>query len=442
MQLGKRGLGLAARCLALLALGAVGALAQQAYPLRALEFEGNQRFAADDLAAAAGLELGLAVAKGDFDAALRRLNEAGVFERLRYRFEPAGDGYALTIYVEEVAELFPVRFEGFGEPTDAIRDMLRGRLPLYADIAPAGGPMVRMIRNALQGWWAGLGRDERVTGGVVPGDGGEFELLFHPERETHNIAFVTFRNTGDVVSQQLQRTFNQAAVGESYTEARLKELLHHNARPLYTERGYMNVAFCPCEATPDPDSEGLLVEVQVEQGEVYLFGDVKWPAPLPVDPESLRKVNGIHSGQVANMKAAYDTMAAISEGMKRQGYLKAQARFDERVDHEQRRVHLEVRIAPGIRYAFSRLIIEGLDILSEPAVRKRWGMQPGDPFDVRYPAYFLSRIKSDAMFENLQRTSWSIGIDEASGRIDVTLRFSGLAASEEPPPPEELRFPL
>ena len=106
--------------------------------------------------------------------------------------------------------------------------------------------------------------------------------------------------------------------------------------------------------------------------------------------------------------------------------MKAHATFDECVDHDERRVHLDIDIAIGKQYKFSRLIVEGLDILSEPTVRKRWGMQAGDPFDVRYPAYFLDRVKADAMFENLKRTSWSIDIDEARALVDVTLVFSGM----------------
>jgi len=113
--------------------------------------------------------------------------------------------------------------------------------------------------------------------------------------------------------------------------------------------------------------------------------------------------------------------------MKRQGYMKAHARFDERIDHDERLVHLDIEISPGQQYLFSRLVVKGLDILSEPAVRKRWGMQQGQPFDVRYPAYFLDRVKADAMFEGLRRTSWSVDIDEVSGRVDVILVFSGVA---------------
>ena len=409
---------------------AAGAVAEDTFPLRGIEFEGNARFTDEDLAPVVGLNLGQPVRKADFELALRRLNETGVFERLQYRFGPMGDGYLLTITVQEVPELFPVRFEGFDTPVETLNARLRERMPLFVGLVTGGGPMVRTLVSHLQAWWKEQGGTEEVVANIVPAGEGRYEMLIGPERETMNIAFTRFHGTGDVDPLDLQRAFNQAAVGEPYSEARFRELLHYNARPLYTERGYMDVTFCPCETSPDPDSAGLLVDVRVQQGEVYLFGDIAWPDPMPIDEESLRKVNLITSGQVANTKAAYDTMAAISEGMKRQGYMKAQATFDEHVDHGEHRVDLEIQIAAGTQYRFSRLLIDGLDILSEPAVRKRWGMAAGEPFDIRYPAYFLERIKTDAMFENLKRTSWRLETDEPRGLVDVTLEFHGMTDDE------------
>ena len=431
MQIRRRSLAYVTQLVVLAAVCVPVLPAEDAFPLRAVAFEGNQNFVTEDLLAVTGLELGKSVRKRDFDLALRRLNEAGVFEGMSYRFGPHGDGYKLTILLREVPELFPVRFEGFEESDAVLGELLKRSLPLYAGLAPGGGPMVRMIVNTLQARWSEQGGEEEIVAEILPSGDGDFEMVIGPERETSTIAFTRFRNTGEINALELQRVFNHSAIGEPYSEARLKELLHYNARPVFTERGYMGVIFCPCEAQPDPESQGLLVDVQVEPGEVYLFGELVWPEPLPIAPESLRKVNQIGSGQVANMKAAYETMAGISEGAKRQGYMKAQATFDERVDHEERRVHLEIEIALGKQYVFSRLIVSGLDILSEPAVRKRWGMKQGDPFDVRYPAYFLDRVKADAMFENLKRTSWSIDIDEVSGRVDVTLMFSGMADTPE-----------
>ncbi len=418
------------RLLVLALASAGGTTAEDAFPLRRVEFEGNATFTDEDLIPVTGLQLGEPARKADFDLALRKLNETGVFESLRYRFGPFGDGYMLTIGVQEVADLFPVRFEGFDTPVETIKAWLQKRLPMFLGLVPSGGPMVRTVVSNLQAWWREQGGAGNVVADIVPVSGGRFEMVVGPERQTSNIAFTKFHDAGDVDYMDLQRIFNQAAVGEPYSEARLRELLHYNARPLYTERGYMDVTFCPCQTRPDPDSEGLLVDVQVRQGDVYLFGEIAWPEPMPIDDDSLRKVNRIDSGLVANIKAAYETMAAISEGMKRQGYMKAQATFDERIDHEERLVHLDIQIALGTQYRFSRLLISGLDILSEPAVRERWGMAAGDPFDVRYPAYFLERIKADAMFENLRRTSWRLETDDRRGLVDVSLEFYGMADEE------------
>lgn len=408
--------------------------AEDAFPLRAVEFEGNRHFSSEALARLTRLEIGAPVRKADFNAALRHLGEAGVFERLEYKYEPLDGGYRVTFIVEETLDLFPVRFDGFDAPDDEIRRMLAETLPLFGDSVPPTGPMVAMIGNALQSWWKQRGNDEKVEGRLVPAGNERFAMLFGPRRETRNIAFVRFRNAGSLSPLELQRKFNQAAMGEAYSEARLRELLEHNVRPLYAEAGYMNARFCPCETAPDPDTAGLLVEVHVEQGEIYTVGEAVWPQPMPVDARNLSKINRIVPGATVNMTAAYETMAAISESMKRQGYMKAQATFETDIDHEAKLVHFAIEIAPGARYAFSRLIVKGLDILSEPAVRKRWGMQAGAPFDIRYPAYFLERVKADAMFENLKGSNWHIDIDETRKTVDVALVFSGQERRKGPAP--------
>ncbi len=408
--------------------------AEDAFPLRAVEFEGNRHFSSEALAQLTRLEIAAPVRKSDFNTALRYLSEAGVFERLEYKYGPLDGGYRVTFVVEETAELFPVRFDGFDAPDEEIRRMLAERIPLFGDRVPATGPMVSMIGNALRAWWKQRGNNSKVEGRLVPSDDDRFEMLFGPRRETRNIAFVRFSNSGSLSALELQRKFNQVAMGEAYSEARLRELLQHNVRPLYAEAGYMNVKFCPCAAEPDPDTEGLLVQVRVEQGEIYKIGEVTWPQPMPVAPKNLSTVNRIVPGGTVNMTDAYNTLAAIAESMKRQGFMKAQATFETAVDHEAKLVHFDISIVAGARYTFSRLIVQGLDILSEPTIRKRWGMQVGAPFDIRYPTYFLERVKADAMFENLKGTNWRIDVDETRKTVDVVLVFSGNERRKGPAP--------
>src|SRR5690606_34808271 len=92
-----------------LGLSAVALAAQQKYPLRAVEIVGAANFDRDRIARLTGLEIGAPVDKNDFDNAIRKLDDAGVFETLEYRYAPDDGGYKLTITVKEVEQIYAVR---------------------------------------------------------------------------------------------------------------------------------------------------------------------------------------------------------------------------------------------------------------------------------------------------------------------------------------------
>ena len=81
-------------------------------------------------------------------------------------------------------------------------------------------------------------------------------------------------------------------------------------------------------------------------------------------------------------------------------------------------------MSPG-RLALGKLTIEGLDVISEPAIRKTWKIESGQPFQDGYPEAFLNRVREDGIFDNLGKTRAETNIDEATHTVDVTLYFSG-----------------
>lgn len=200
--------------LACLVLSGAAARAEDPFPLRAVVFEGAERFVPADLIAVMGFELGQLVTKRDFDAGLQRLQGTGMFENLSYRFGPQGDGYKLVVALRELPDLFPVRFDGFGTDSEVLAALLRETLPLYVGVLPHGGPAVGAAVNALQSWWRSQGGEEDIVADLVPSSSADLEMLIRPERMADNIAFVRFQNAGDVDARELQRVFNAAAVGD------------------------------------------------------------------------------------------------------------------------------------------------------------------------------------------------------------------------------------
>src|SRR5437867_8963850 len=107
--------------LALLLLAAP-ALAQKKWPIEKINVEGLKNYSQSQVLAAAGLKVGQAAGKEDFDAARDRLLATGVFETVGYRFAPAAgsNGYAAAFEVVEVEPVYAVRFEGLSAPDNEI----------------------------------------------------------------------------------------------------------------------------------------------------------------------------------------------------------------------------------------------------------------------------------------------------------------------------------
>ena len=395
--------------------------ATRSFPLRAVNIVGNNHFAAEDIVAVTGLTIGSQVQPTDFQRAMGKLRNSGAFETLEFRYGPEDDGYQVTFTVQEVPELYPVAFREMGVPDEQLHALLKEKIPLYDKRVPPTGPLVKLIGNVLQRFWVQQGNDSKIVGSLAPTIEDEFEMVFQPPSAIKTIAFVTFENSGDMSALDLQRHFNQSAMGVPFSQPRLLELLHHNVRPLFEEKGRLGVTFCPCTSEPDTETQGILVRVHVEQGPLYVFGDTRFHEGVQFESTELSRRVKFQKGETANMRLVNESLAEMEKLLKAGGYLRAFGRYDREVNDSARTINIVLDIRPGDLYTFNKLTITGLDIVGEAAVKKRWDMKPGDSFNANYPKVFLSRVQR--MFDNLSKTDSKTKIDEESKKVDVELIF-------------------
>lgn len=410
-------------CVLLLCCGI--AAAQQAYPLQAIEIVGADNYSEASIIEASGLKVGAAVTPADFERAIARINATGLFDKLEFRYVPEGGGYRVIFTVQELEQLYTLEFQGFDDSSEELLALLKQEVPILAERVPGTGPIIDQIGTLLQERWRSQGHDSQIAGRLEEASEGQLVMLFRPEERLQTISYIAFDGSDVISGFDLQSFFNRIARGEPYSDARLKELLRYNVRPLYEEKGYMGVEFCPCVAADDPNNLGLHVTVPVVEGGTYRYADVPVPEIDGVDAEKIRRMYSPIAGKTVNLKAARESQAAIEEALRANGFLKAQTQLDVSTDHEAKTVSLAMLIERGYRYSFDRLHIEGLDILSEPVIRKRWGMASGDPYVPTYAAYFLEQLRVGEAFEGLADTQWKTDIDENTKRVNVTLRFIG-----------------
>jgi outer membrane protein insertion porin family len=403
---------------------------QTVFLLETLKVQGNQRIAPEKIIAVSGLKIGVPVAKSDFNAARDRLLATGAFESVGCAFKPSASntGYAGVIDVVEVEQIYPYRFEDLPVPADKLRAALREQEPILGDDIPAHKDVLDRYVAVVQRI---TGPDVKVTAKLTSEAGPGYVILFRPDTPRLHVAEVRFSGNEVITSAALQRAFADVAFGTAYSDATIRAMLDASVRPLYDARGRIRVSFPTIETEPAKEYEGVIVKVAITEGPSYSLGGVQFAGVSPSDAVELKRIANLQPNDVANFDDVNAALEKIYARFRTKGYLRVTGKADRDIDDKEHRVSVTLAIDPGAQFKMGKLEIVGLDILSEPPIRKVWSIQPGAPFEPQYPDAFLKDLREQGVFDNLGKTRAETNIDEKSHVVDVTLHFSGAGPKEE-----------
>ena len=410
--------------------------APRSFPLLVLRVEGNKRIATDKILAATGLKIGRGVGKEAFDDARATLMKSGAFESIGYEFGPTEErtGYEGVFRVVEVAQLYPYRFEDLPASEEALRAALRKQETLLGDQIPATRQVLDRYEKAIDEF---LANKVMVTGKLEIDAPGQMAIVFRPPNARPNVAEVHFMGNEVIDTTLLANTLAGVAVGVPYSETAIRTLLDSSIRSLYDARGRLRVAFPQITtARAAKGIDGVAVTVTVTEGPVFNLAGVKVTGVPSGKTGEVRDAGNWKSDGVANFDELNAGLDRASQRLRRDGYLHATGRIDRDVHDADHTVDVVVALDAGPQFTLGKLDIVGLDLLSEPAIRKMWGLKPGNPFDPGYPDAFLKRVRDEDMFDNLGKTRAETKLDESTHTVDVTLYFPGAAPQKKTIVPE------
>jgi outer membrane protein assembly factor BamA len=405
---------------------------QRAFPIVSLKVEGNQNFSEQQILAVAGLQLGQPAEPKAFEAARDRLMASGFFETVGYKYAPSADktGYAASFLVTEIQQAYPVKFDRLPQPEADLLAVLRKSDPLFSPKVPGTQQLLARYAAFLEPVVK-----EKVIGKVMPDlETRELVIVFQPARLPPSIAEITFTGNQVIPTRTLQNAVAGAAVGTVWEEKRFRQILDNSIRPLYEARGRIRVEFPKITTEPVTDVTGLRLNVEVAEGDVYKLGEVDIPSAGDARRELLRAAD-FKQDDIANFDAINEGLERIRKLVRSNGYLHAKVRADRTIDDKAKLVALTIHIDRGGRYTFTKLTIVGLDILTEPHIRKMWAIKEGQPYNPEYAEAFLARIREEGILENLGKTKADVQTNDKDLTAAVTLYFSGEG------PPAKKRFP-
>jgi outer membrane protein insertion porin family len=406
--------------------------AQTRFPLETLKVEGNHEIPVERILAAAGLKSGSKVDKAVFEAARKKLLDTGAFENVGYEYKPSADGagYDATIQVQEVIPLFPYRVEDLPAPEAVLLAALRKQEPVFGDRIPDTDAVVsRYVKTLEQAIRENGGGNVEVVGKLLSDSPTNPAIVFRPSTARPNIAEVRFQGNDAVPSALLLRTFSEVAIGIPYTETAVRQRLDASIRPLYEARGRIRVSFPKIATQKAEGVDGVVVTVTVDEGPSYKLGSVRITGVPPSQIAQFLKIADFKRNNIANFNDIQAGVGRVTKRIRDNGFLHVTSKVNRDIHDATHTVDLTVAMEPGAQYRFGKLDIEGLDILTEPAIRKAWGNLEGKPFQPDYPDAFLARLRAEQVFENLGKTRSETHINEASRTVDVTLYFTGASGN-------------
>jgi len=396
------------------------------YPILSLKVEGLQNYTEAQVLAVAGLKTGDPANKQAFEAARDRLLATGAFEQVGYKYSPTRDkkGYAAVLFVTEVQPVYPVRLEDLPAPAEEILAALGEADPLFSSNVPGTRQILDRYAAAIEAFLERTNRKEEVSGSVAADETGKLVVLFRPKRQPPSVAEVHFIGNKVIPGTALQNAIAGVAIGLVYKEPAFRRLLDYSIRPLYEARGHVRVAFPKIEVAPASGVKGVAVTVTVEEGPVYKLAGVRIEG-APVDARLFAKIAGFKPGEVFQLPAIEEGREQVLRAVRRAGHMTAKSEWRRSIDDAARTVELTLSIEAGPQFRFGSLEIQGLDIETEPAIRKLWALKPGQPFNADYPDFFLQRVREDGVLDNLGATKSQVRVNEDSLTVDVTLVFQG-----------------
>jgi len=239
-----------------------GGKAQLSYKLLSIHVKGLNHFKEEQIVRASGLALGQSVTEHDFQQAVQKLGDTGLFTDLSYGYHYTPAGCDLDLQVSENDKLVPILFDNFVWFTDdELISLLRSRVPLFDGKLPLRGSIADQVADALNAVLV----ERKITGHAEylesaamngPMDSYLYQVKSHP---------VVVRNMEFPGAATAEVPALQAAaknlIGHEYLRSTMRPHERLDFLPVYLSRGYLKAQFADSQAKVVEDGPRTVVDV-------------------------------------------------------------------------------------------------------------------------------------------------------------------------------------
>ena len=390
------------------------------FRLLSVHVKGLNHFKEDDIVRATGLRLGQSATDQDFQQAVEKLGDTGLFADVAYNYRYTSAGCDLDLQIAENDKLVPIVFDNFvWFSDDQLISLLRAQMPLFDGKLPLRGSFSDQVADALNAILAQRnisGHAEYLESGAFNGplDSYVYQVKFHP---------VVIRNIDFPGAAPSELPALQAAAkplsGQEYLRSKMRPNERLNLLPVYLARGYLKTQFADSQAKVVQDGPRTLVDVSfpVTPGIQYRVSQVKWEGVSAFPVEQLKKLLHLKNGEPANAVQLGDDLRAVQKLYGTKGYLMADILGHPSMDDSAATVAYDIKVTEGDVFHMGELLIDGIDSSAASKLAAQWQMKKGDVYDASYLGRFFNNMYHEVGLTG----SYSVVPKENINREDKTV---------------------
>ena len=379
--------------------------APTATTVQSITVVGNQRLEAQTILSYLRLRVGQQYDRSVLDQALKDLAATELFKD----FQISDNAGALTIQVAENPVINRVILEGNKRlKEEKIRPEIKlaprqifTRSKVRADVAR----IIELYKR--QGRFAAT-----VEPKMVSLDQNRVDVVFEinegPKSKVRQINIIGNEkfSDGDLKGEMATKQSSLMTILSSNTSYDPDRLAYdqQKLRLFYLTNGYADFRVISAVAELTSNKQDFIITYVVEEGERYKFGDIDVKSELrDFQPEMLKKLLPMHTGDWYDAKQVEDTVESLSETAGLFGYAFADINPEFRRDPETRTMAITFNVAESPRTYVERIDVNGNTLTHDKVVRREFRLNEGDAFNSFGIKRTENRINSLGYFqENLE----------------------------------------
>ena len=423
--------------------------APPSFKLKDINVEGNQATSENMVLYTAGLQAGQDVLSEDFRRAVKRLWELGVFSNIQIHFDgETPDGILITIEVEESPVLGTVKFQGnkklkdkkFREELSYQRDMrikpnfITKSINTMKKMYMEDGYFLATIAAETETVGEGEEQKQNITFRIREGKKVKIKNIVIDGRENYfgwaankqwiplpkfireKLTLVTLRwQMKETKIRSWWRLWAPAYDNKKFVED--LDLL----TTFYRDEGYRDFTILSDSVYYEPKKRGLIVHLNVDEGEKYKYRNFTWEGNTLYETEILDRTLNLKSGDEFSQsgfdKAVFEEVQSLYMD---RGYLYSNIQpFFTPVGEDSLDIHFS--ITENNQVYIRNINIYGNEKTRENVIRRELDVFPGDLFRRTLLQRSMRKLHVLNYFDPTSLSPNVIPVDEDEIDLDITL---------------------